>query len=380
MIDLTDLRKFDVMELLRPVTGAAAPAGLPPDGNEDARIEGQNILLWMNTIRRQAIALDEDAAGLPPENDSPLDSQESPTKLWNKILTASQLYLRNHGKDLRISFYCMEGLIRRDGLDGVANGVNLLRGLLGSYWEWLHPVPRHDADQDWRRNCLSEFFACNDETAVEYTPLFLALNLYTPVAEADENRYILFDCLADGASRPDPAQVPPHIRATADATEPELAQKWLSAGRRAVEECSAYEQLIAGEAFEKAQIPMPSIRKLKAKLEDIVTLLQDLHGQTQPQAETEDFDADVASPYFPVLERLVERMSANKRSENLRILRALGRCFRDGEPHSPVGYALMHWANLAEKPLPELLDAIGFIDASERGGLEIFTGVKGPRA
>ncbi|MCC8167679.1 MAG: type VI secretion system ImpA family N-terminal domain-containing protein, partial [Planctomycetes bacterium] len=377
-IDLTTARKIDTLELLRPIPGPDAPAGCVPDSNNAPRVEGQNILIWLNDTRKRAIALDEEKAGLPKDG-APDRENEHPALLWENIIRASQSFLLDYGRDIRVTFYCLEGWLRRDGLAGLAQGLLLLRGMLAAYWETLHPVPREGAEEDRRQDCLASYFAVRDDQALEYTPLFLALNLYVPVADDGKGEpNMLGECLEAGVTRPDAALIPERVRVAAGATDPLLGRAWLAAARAAIHECAAYETLVAGLRFSFGPAPMPPIRKLRQRLEETAAVLTALYDRQEgTAAESTDENAEVASIREP--ERLAEQLLTNKRSDNLRLLRALGRCFRNNEPHSPVGYALSHWADMAEKSLPELLDAIGFVADKERVGLQEFTGSTAPR-
>lgn len=378
MIDLTVKRKVDILELLRPVSGADTPAGLSPDSENAPRIDGKNILIWLAGTRNRALSVDEEKAGLPSESGVPLGENEQPPRMWEDIVTASQIFLMDCGKDIRVAFYCLEGLMRRDGPTGFADGLLLLRGLMAGYWEWMHPAPREGAEIDRRMDCLASYFAVSDETATEYTPLFLAINQYFPVAKTEESTVYLGDCLVEGVTRPDALLISDSVRAAVDNTDPALGGLWMDAVRRAIRECVAYTGMVDGMRFSLGPTPMPSIRRLQRYLEDVAMFLGTLYGGTGAQATAEGDAGGGEATLLPVPEILAEQLLTNKRSDNLRLLRALGRCFRNNEPHSPVGYALNHWADLAEKSLPELLDAIGFVDDKERGGLQVFTGVKAP--
>lgn len=378
MIDLSVNRKVDVLELLRPVAGGETPAGLPPDSENAPRVEGKNVLIWLAGARNRALALDEEKAGLPAESTAPIGENEQPARMWENIITVSQTYLMDYGKDIRIVFYCLEGWMRRDGPAGFADGLLLLRGMLATYWEWLHPAPREGAEVDRRQDCLASYFVATEEMATEYTPLFLAMNQYFPVAKTEEATVFLGDCLIEGVSRLDASLISDSVRAEVARTDSATGRQWLDAVHRAIRECHSYAGMTTGLRFSFGPAPMPSMRKIQRYLEDFSVFLGTLYGRSVDVETLDDEDAAESGASLPVPELLAEQLLTNKRTDNLRLLRALGRCFRNNEPHSPVGYALNHWADLAEMSLPELLDAIGFVDDNERGGLQIFTGVKAP--
>jgi len=75
---------------------------------------------------------------------------------WRKVHElAAELFARS--KDLRIANYFLQSTIALDGLPGLAQGLTLVRELLGRYWDGLYP--RLDAedgnDPTYRLNALS---------------------------------------------------------------------------------------------------------------------------------------------------------------------------------------------------------------------------------
>ncbi len=377
---------FDPLALLRPIPGEGGPAGSPPDSADAPRVRGGNAFIWLAATREKALALEEIDAGLRDESERPPDA-EPPARLWEQIFTVSQQCLHAHGKDIRIALFCLEAWIRRDGLSGLASGLELLRGLLAAYRETLHPLPPDDAAPDRRAECVAEYYAARDDAALEYSPLFFAMNRHVPVATDGTASLFLHETVAEGSGSPEPGGLPETVRHAASATARETAASWIAACRRALEQCAALERLTAAPEYGREGIPFPSAAKLRRRLEAIETLLLALYpldaaAGAAPRADAEEDAAPAASragdAAFPDLGRLIAHIAGNRRADNLRILRILGRRFMDTEPHSPVGYALAHWAKMAEYPLPKLLDEMGVMGEGERKNLQIFAGVHAP--
>lgn len=393
LIDENIQQSFDPLALLRPVPGGDGVCGLPPDSADAPKVRGGNAFIWLASTRKDAVDQEELDAGLGEESEEEKKqaAAEPPARLWERIFNVSQQYLRNNGKDIRIAFHCLEAWIRKDGLDGLNAGLELLRGCIAAYWETLHPLPAAGGGTDRRIDCLIEYYALRDDAALEYSPLFFALTRHVPVATDGKNTFFLHDALETGTGSPDPARISASLRTAAAATPPETAGRWLAAARRAVENCAALERLAASPEFSRGDIPFPAPAKLRRRLEEIESFLLALHPRSgaSPEAggELSALEAG-ASPQrpasaagaFPDPGRLVSLIASSRRADNLRLLRVLGRRFQDTEPHSPVGYVLARWAGLAELPLPKLLDELGILGGSERSALDTFAGVRAPES
>jgi type VI secretion system protein ImpA len=66
--------------------------------------------------------------------------REVKTADWDRVIALSIHALSNRTKDLQIAVWLTEALIIKDGFDGVANGLAIIRGLLHDFWDSLYPV------------------------------------------------------------------------------------------------------------------------------------------------------------------------------------------------------------------------------------------------
>jgi len=62
---------------------------------------------------------------------SPLD--------WKKVADISKQILEEHSKDILVSSYLCIGLLKTEGLKGLANGFHVYRDLLETYWDTMFP-------------------------------------------------------------------------------------------------------------------------------------------------------------------------------------------------------------------------------------------------
>ncbi len=386
IIDESLPQSFDPLALLRPLPGSNGVAGASPDSESAPKVSGGNVFIWLSSAREKAIALEEIEAGLRGDNERPPDA-EPPARLWERIFNVTHRYLREYGKDIRIALYCLEAWIRRDGLTGLGAGLELVRGLVAAYWETLHPLPFGDSGEDRRIDCLLEYYASRDDVALEYSPLFFAMDHHIPVATSGKAVWYLHDVIEKGGGSPNLGRISDNLRDAAAVTPPEIARSWLYACRHAIESCVALERLAIAPEFISDGIPFPTPGKLRRRLEEIEALLSALYPYRtgvlaqSGKEENEAFEPGKEKPDSgSILDmgHLESQIIANRRTDNLRILRVLGQRFQATEPHSPVGYAIVHWTDMAELPLPKLLDAMGIMGNGERMNLQIFAGVRAP--
>ncbi len=79
---------------------------------------------------------------------------------WPRVRAlASELFGRS--KDLRVANLLLQSNVALDGLDGLAEGLLLVRELLGQYWDGVYPLLDADDDNDptFRINALTGLVA-----------------------------------------------------------------------------------------------------------------------------------------------------------------------------------------------------------------------------
>lgn len=71
------------------------------------------------------------------------------TSDWRQVIGLGGEALRHRSKDLQIGVWMTEALVRQHGFGGLADGLGLIKGLLGNFWDSLHPRIDDD-DLDFR--------------------------------------------------------------------------------------------------------------------------------------------------------------------------------------------------------------------------------------
>ena len=81
------------------------------------------------------------------------DPREEKDPRWGEIIKVCADVLTHRSKDLQIAVWLTEALARRDGIRGLTEGLDVIRGLIEVFWETLHPM-MEDGDPEWRVGLL----------------------------------------------------------------------------------------------------------------------------------------------------------------------------------------------------------------------------------
>ena len=71
-----------------------------------------------------------------------------------QVVKLSREALTKQGKDLQVAAWLTEALLRLEGLAGLRQGLELMRRMLETYWEGVHPRPDEDGDLEMRATAL----------------------------------------------------------------------------------------------------------------------------------------------------------------------------------------------------------------------------------
>jgi type VI secretion system protein ImpA len=119
-------------ELLAPIEGES-PAG--PDlrsGNEFAEIE--------------KAFLDADQ----PSTMSVVDADADLDEGFDEVVELASEFLQSHSKDLKVAVFLTAALMRVESFKGLADGLEVIKGLLTEYWDTLYPgIPSRAPILDW---------------------------------------------------------------------------------------------------------------------------------------------------------------------------------------------------------------------------------------
>ncbi len=125
---------FDLEALSAPVDGGAGA---------DLRVGADAAAFFrIKDLRAEARGAERDAAATP-EGDTPLI--ETGLRAWTELSELACETLAVRGKDLEVACWLCEAQVRVRGFAGLADGLELIRRLIETFWDaGLHPVEDED--------------------------------------------------------------------------------------------------------------------------------------------------------------------------------------------------------------------------------------------
>jgi len=284
---------------------------------------------------------------------------------WPTVVSSVTVLLETETKDLQLAAWLTEALLQKQGVAGLATGLDVLRGLTDQFWETVHPLPE-DGDLELRLGPL-EWVGSRLVIAVRMAPWATSGVSY-------------LQCLAA-------REIPSESDAEHDADKKTLREEAIEQGKRPPEEVDA-----AIEAMNKAAVravmadidlavasvsalekttddrfgrDAPAFNPMRSALDEIrrflgTQLARKLETDPDPVAlEIESGSAEsVAEDASGTL-----TVEPSNRNDAARRLGVIARWFRQQEPTSPAPYLLLRgfrWGELragAPDVDPKLLEA-----------------------
>jgi type VI secretion system protein ImpA len=294
-----------------------------------------------------------------------LDGEEPATPAdWRPVLQLGTQALAEQSKDLEITAYLIEALVRHHGFAGLRDGFRLARGLVENYWDGLYPQP----DEDGLETRVAALAGLNGDDA-EGTLLVpiarVPLTEVTSVGRLDSTHY-------------------QQAVALAKQTDTKIREQKLAAGtlpleafQKAVAESSApfYKHLVddlgqclqeftqLGAALDaRCNGHAPPTFQIRTALESCLDVLKEVAqaklvaalapaGTPTANAAPPPASGDAAGP-GEALDGL------RSRDDAFRYLLHVAAFFRRTEPHSIVPYAVEQVVRWGRTSLPDLLSEL----------------------
>lgn len=290
---------------------------------------------------------------------------------WPGVITRCTSLLQSQSKDLRIAMWLTEALGKTEGLAGLAQGCELLGGMMNQYWENLHPRADDD-DQELRIGNLAWLVQRIAQLLRE-----------TPLTNAPQQRYSLADHEAALALQAKLERDPDLIDELGDDA---LTPARFSAAQKATP--AAFYRALLGdlERFENAWraltqaidarlgIDGPSFGPVNDVLEKVAVLLRRLAREA---GVIQDTATDAPAPlveHETAIVRPSRKTGIQSRAQALELLQQVAHYFRETEPHSPVAYLAATAVKWGEMPLHVWLRSV-MKDGVELSHLEELLGL-----
>lgn len=287
---------------------------------------------------------------------------------WREIKPKS-IELLTRTKDLRVGLHLARALVKTDGLAGLGDGLELLRGFVDQFWATVHPQldPDDGNDPTMRVNVLASLFHDGMLRSVREAPMLVCR----------AGRFSVRDVLVATGRLPAPAAgeapAPPTASVEGGFTDVEIAalQDVAGAVNRAVELTQNIELVLTskvGVAQSADFSPLSSLLKTAQKLlsERLAQRGVGVPGETSP--------TDGAGAVAGVASGAQRSMTGEilTREDAMRVLDKVIDYFGRNEPSSPVPILLRRAKRLVTKNFMEILKDLapdGLKDAEKiRGG------------
>jgi type VI secretion system protein ImpA len=344
---------LDLTQLIAPLEGNG---GVGEDLRNDASPSSASYAIRdartaARTAERQLMMGGEPAA--PPD--------------WRPVLNAGVKLLGERSKDLEITAYTIEALVRLHGFAGLRDGFRLARELVSRFWDGLYPLP----DEDGMETRVAPLAGLNGVEAegtlinpISRVPLTQG-NAAGPFALCHYQQALMVAEIKDDKER--------EARTSQGAVSMALVEQAVAETpaaffRTVVEDVNACLAEFAGlgQALdEKCGNDAPPASNIRQVLNSCLDAVRHIAGSklaAEPSAAAErlpesadDFAVDGGQDGAAAGR---SDGAFRNREEAFGVLLKLADFFRRTEPHSPVSYAVERAVRWGRMSLPELLNEL----------------------
>jgi type VI secretion system protein ImpA len=347
----SDALDFD--KLLSPIT-AENPAGVDLRSDPSPR----SLYRQIRDALQEAQAAERKMLAPPDESNSQATADDANLNKppdWRKVLDKTVQALAENTKDLQITAFLTEALVRQQGLAGLADGFRLAHELCERFWECLYPSANGEDGLNARLRPLS---GLNDADRLIIQPIYRL-----PVTDAT-NAGGPFDCghykqalgLVTAKTEADREERIRRGAIPVDKLKEAATASSAAFYRRAsddLERCSAELEKLNAVLDAKCDKDAPSSSKIRVALALYGDALKALAGDrltTPAAAAPPTVQAEPANSTAPRPPSLAMRT----REEAFETLLKVAEFFRRTEPHTPVSYALEEAVRWGRMKLPDL--------------------------
>lgn len=291
---------------------------------------------------------------------------------WRTVMKLAPEILSQKSKDLEITAWYIESLVREYGFAGLRDGFNLASMLIEKYWDELYPLP----DEDGLESRVAPITGLNGEDGdgtligpIKQVPL---VQSYSSLPYATWH----YDQAYEIETITDPEKKEARI-ASGGVTLKEIEQavletppSFFSNLKEDLDACAdAYQKMVAlfDEKCGNESPPSSNIRKALQRVQEVLGFLtKDLvFGEPEEAGEavTDENQASNTGQATSVSGSggkgvSIENASISNRDEAFRTLLKVSEFFRRTEPHSPISYNLEQAVKWGRMSLPELLSEL----------------------
>jgi type VI secretion system protein ImpA len=257
---------------------------------------------------------------------------------WQKIYDLSLQILQKESKDLQVACWLIEALVRLRGFDGLAEGLQIVRGLIESYWSTLYP----ESDGEIPDAKIASFIGLNGDST-EGSLIFPIFNV--PITEGktveDYPTWKIINLQKD----PDKESLLKSIQ--------ETSKDFFLDVYDSIQRCLEEIRLLEDVLIEKMQKEAPSFLITKNTLEKCLDTLKSIAGSLISE-KTSDKNINTSQEGKSQSVNLPQT-GITDRNNAFHTLQEIATFFERTEPQSFLPHLIRKAVRWGEMPLSQLL-------------------------
>jgi type VI secretion system protein ImpA len=365
---------LDFAKLLAPIPGDM-PTGVDLRADPSPESEFQKIREARKRSRNSERSLE-----VPPDNEEERKKIDPP--VWGDVLGLGKKILAEKSKDLEVTAYMTEALVRQARFAGLRDGYRLARELIGQFWEGIYPPPE-DSDTEMRFKLLLDLAGVGTTGALIAPLRKLPMTEETSLGAFSLSHYtqaLALDKVPDPKVRQqkiDKGTVP--LKTIKDAVAETPASFYADLIDDVTQAIAEIKGFCDG-LKEKSQYEAPS-SEIVGVLDECLAMIKDVARDKLPKAPppgaapAAEAAAAATAPQAPAAP--ADAGAIKSREDAFGRLKKVADYFREHEPQSIIPYALEQVSNWGKMSLPELLSEL-IADEGARKNLFKQVGIKPP--
>lgn len=357
---------IDIENLVAPIPGDS-PAGVDlreDDSHDSIYRELKNARKRARDAERQLLAPDPDPSRQPPD----------PKTEWNFISSNAPKVLLERSKDLEVTAWFIEALVRQHGFPGLRDGLRLARSLVEQYWDNMFPVRDEEDGMLFRVAGIRGLDGGETDGTlilpVRRLALTAAFGEQPPLSLADYVQAQSLEQVQDPdqrAKRIDNGAITlDQFEKSITATDESQLANILDDIDEALEEVILLDQMLEErcDVASDGERTAPPFANIRGVLQECRSTIKMFYHPVEADAvaeEGEGFNGQASTSPGAV----AAPSQGMTRDEAFSLLLKVADFFKRTEPHSPLSYSLQQVVRWGRMPLPELLTEL-IRDDSER--------------
>lgn len=261
---------------------------------------------------------------------------------WRSLEIQTRDALASQCKDLRVTGYLIEALMKRYRYEGLVEGLKLVRGLLEQSWDYLLPGIE-DGDLTSRSEPLENMLDAADKGLRLPTSVRMV-----PIVKGDEGTYGFLQWQAIQQGQSDRQE---DFETAISRTKAEEAASLVMSIEESLEALRSLRATMDSRFGSDA----PALVHLQEAIEDSQRLARYVKQKVTPDSPEEEEESHTTAEAGDGSDAKSAAGSSMTRAGIYKQLNRLADALAKQEPHSPVPYLIRRAVQLGELPFPELI-------------------------